>query len=303
MRKLWATVPFLFGYILFVGIFFTNRLMFIKKKSDEEIIERETKDGHFNQKEFDSLKKDLISIPSRFGYDIKGYLIAPYKEKKFMIICHGVTMNHINSVKYMNLFLKRGFNVIIYDHRRHGLTTCGKTTSYGHYEKEDLKAVVDWVKNRFGKDATIGIHGESMGAVTTLLYAGMLEDGADFYIVDCPFSDFEKQLLSRLKEEYPNLSPVLVMPIAKLFLKLRDGYRIKDVSPIRIINKIQHPILFIHSETDDYIPVDMTKELYEKKKGAKQLFIAPKGLHAMSYTDNKKEYEEAIDRFLGGLAP
>lgn len=300
MKKLWAIVPFLFGYILFVGIFFTNKLMFIKKRSDEEIIEQETKDGHFNKKEFDSIKKESISIPSMFGYDIKGFLIAPYKEMKFMIICHGVTMNHLNSVKYMNIFLNRGFNVIIYDHRRHGLTA-GKTTSYGHYEKEDLKAVVDWVKKRFGKNCTIGIHGESMGAVTTLLYAGMLEDGADFYIVDCPFSDLERQLHFRLKEEYPSLPSFLVMPIAKLFLKLRDGYHVKDVSPIRVINRIQHPILFIHSEPDDYIPVDMTKELYSKKRGAKQLYIAPKGLHAMSYTENKKEYEEAIDQFLSSI--
>ena len=63
----------------------------------------------------------------------------------------------------------------------------GKTTSYGYYEKHDLKSVVDWLKSRFGTNITLGIHGESMGAATLLQYAGLVEDGADFYIADCPF--------------------------------------------------------------------------------------------------------------------
>ena len=39
-----------------------------------------------------------------------------------MIFCHGVTVNKMNSVKYARLFLNRGYNVVIYDHRRHGKT-------------------------------------------------------------------------------------------------------------------------------------------------------------------------------------
>ena len=41
-----------------------------------------------------------------------------------------------------------------------------------------------------------------MGAATLLQYAGLVEDGADFYIADCPFSDFQGQLQHRLKVEF-----------------------------------------------------------------------------------------------------
>jgi uncharacterized protein len=296
MELLWWAMAVIAGYIVFVGIFFTNKIMYIEKKTDEEIYHREVSEGRFRQEEFEALPKEEFALQSPFGYQIKGICVQQNHSPKWMIFCHGVTMNKTNSIKYMNLFLKRGWNTLIYDHRRHG-DSGGKTTSYGYYEKYDLQAVVHWLKNQFDTPIVLGIHGESMGAATMLLYAGCLEDGANFYIADCPFSDFEEQLRYRLKVEY-RLPAFLVLPIANLFLKIRDGYFFSDVSPIRAVERIQHPILFIHSAKDDFILPDMTKKLYEKKKGAKMLLIAPKGLHAYSYADNPTEYEQAIDDFL-----
>ena len=60
--------------------------------------------------------------------------MEPYDTKKWVIICHGVTENKVNSIKYANVFIKLGFNAVVYDHRRHG-ESGGKTSSYGHYEK------------------------------------------------------------------------------------------------------------------------------------------------------------------------
>ncbi|WP_431307261.1 alpha/beta hydrolase [Ferdinandcohnia quinoae] len=271
--------------------------MYIKKKSDETILKRELTEGRFTLNEVSALQKEEIEVNSKFGYLIKGWFVrATNENKKFIIISHGVTMNKINSIKYMKIFLRLGWNVIIYDQRRHG-ETGGKTTSYGHYEKFDLKSVVDWVKQQFGNNITLGIHGESMGSVTTLLYAGMIEDGANFYITDCPFSDFEAQLRYRLKVEF-KLPSLLVMPFANSFLKLRDGYTIKDVSPLSVIKNIKNPVLFIHSAEDDYILPEMTKELYDMKEGPKKLFIAERGRHAYSYAENKDEYEYVIKEFL-----
>jgi fermentation-respiration switch protein FrsA (DUF1100 family) len=269
--------------------------MYIRKKTDEEIINRDTTFGLYNQKDFDNLEKKHFSILSQFGYSIKGSLIAPHESNRYIIICHGVTVNRLNSVKYMNLFLQKGWNVLIYDHRRHG-ESGGETTSYGHYEKFDLQSVVHWLKKEVGDSIVLGIHGESMGAVTTLLYAGMLEDSADFYIADCPFTELEAQLLYRLKVEF-KVPSLLIMPIAKPFVQLRDRYSIKGVSPISVIGNIEKPVLFIHSKDDDYIPAEMSKQLYEKKKGSKKLYIAEKGSHAMSYAENREEYSKVIDEF------
>lgn len=299
MKRLLRFTRYLISFLLFlssVGIFITNRLMYMKKKADQVIVDREKAAGRLNLHEYESLPKKEVLIASPLGYNLKTVIVEPHQNKRYIIIAHGVTENKMNSIKYMNLFLARGFNAVIYDHRRHG-ESGGKTTSFGHYEKYDLKAVVDWLRVAKGPDVQIGIHGESMGAATMLLYAGMLEDGADFYIADCPFSDFKAQLAYQLKKEM-KLPPNIVLPFADLFLRMRQKYSIKDVSPISVIENIRKPILFIHSKKDDFILPTMSEELFERKPEPKMLYLASNGVHAQSLNENKNDYERAIDEFL-----
>lgn len=270
--------------------------MYIKKKEDDYIFKREKEAGRVNPLQFNNLPKRQVFIHSPFGYFLKAVVVEPHHTNRYVIFSHGVTENKMNSIKYMNLFLERGFNAVIYDHRRHG-ESGGKTTSYGYYEKFDLKAVVDWLKQDRGPHLFLGIHGESMGAATMLMYAGMLEDSANFYIADCPFSDFKEQLANTLKRDM-KLPPKLFLPVADIFVRIREKYSLKDVSPIAVIENINHPVLFIHSQKDDYILPSMTESLYERKKGAKKLFLASNGVHAQSFNENKEDYEKIIDEFL-----
>ena len=297
MRKAFRV---LFSFLLVLaslGVYISNKVMFLKKKEDDEIFNREKDAGHLVPDEYDALPKREVSIPSSFGYPLKAVLVEPHKTNRYIIIAHGVTQSKTNSVKYMNLFLNRGFNAVIYDHRRHG-ESGGKTTSYGYYEKFDLKSVVDWLREEKGPDLLLGIHGESMGAATLLLYAGMIEDGADFYVADCPFSDFSEQLAYRIKEEVKLLPPKLLLPVASMFIRIRDKYSLSQVSPIAVIENIKNPILFIHSRMDDFILPSMTEALFEQKKGPKKLFMAENGLHAQSYSENREQYEKVLDEFL-----
>ena len=59
---------------------------------------------------------------------------------------------------------------------------------------------------------------------------------ADFHIVDCPFSDFTEQVLHIMRKETP-LRSAMVLRIANLFLKMRDGYSLKLVSPREVVSQ------------------------------------------------------------------
>ncbi len=283
------------GYIL------SNKLMYIKQKDGDFILEREKKARRFDEAWFDSVAKMELSVASPNGYDIKGYFFKPLQTSNTIIICHGVTENKINSTKYARMFERLGFNTVVYDHRRHG-DSGGKTTSYGYYEKMDLQAMVHYVRGLIGEDAVLGIHGESMGAATTLLYAGTVADEADFYISDCSFSDFRKLLYLIVKSSI-SIDLRLAVHVTDLFMRMRDGYWTKNILPIEAVQNIEKPVLFFHTIQDAFIPSSMTEELYEKKTGPKMLWLFEEGAHAQGFNENPDLYEKKVFEFLQHHVP
>ncbi|MET3195593.1 alpha/beta hydrolase [Bacillus sp. OAE603] len=283
-------------YFIVVGFYFTKQVLFMKTNSLDYIYQRESENLRFDEGWYRSIDKQSFTVPSHYGYQLKGFLYEMYDTNKWVIITHGVTVNKNNSIKYVELFLKLGFNVLTYDHRRHG-ESGGNTTSYGFYEKYDLQTIIHYLKDLKGH-ILFGIHGESMGAATLLQYAGFVEDSADFYISDCSFSTFEEQLVYRLKVEY-NIPKWLILPVASIWLKIREGFWIKDISPLDAIPHIKNPILFIHSKPDLYIPYSHSMQLYDAKtQGRRELFLTENGGHAMSLNENKSEYYAAVSSFL-----
>ncbi|MGE7023176.1 alpha/beta hydrolase [Solibacillus cecembensis] len=278
------------------GIMLTNRLMYIKPKEASFIYDREVKAKRFDEAWYNGCLKDELTVQSPNDYTIKGIFLKPLSTKNTVIICHGVTESKMNSIKYARMYERLGFNTVVYDHRRHG-DSGGKTTSYGHYEKYDLQALVQAVKAIIGEDALLGIHGESMGAATTLLYAGTVEDHASFYISDCAFSDF-RELLALIIKNSISIDFKFAVHFTNIFIRLREGYSFDHVNPKLAVKNIMKPTLFIHSEPDDFIPSTMTEQLFEAKPDAKMLKIFKEGAHAQSFNVSPFEYEQVITKFL-----
>lgn len=298
-RLLWilALISGTLGAITAIlGYLFSSRIMYMKNKDAAFILQREKEAKRFDEVWFEHVNKEEMWVDSPNGYSIKAIHFQPLQTKNTIIICHGVTENKINSVKYARLFERLGFNSVVYDHRRHG-DSGGKTTSYGHYEKYDLQAVMKTLKQKLGGEGIIGVQGESMGAATTLLYAGTLEDEADFYISDCAFSDFSEQLYYLMMKQTP-LRNSIAIKLAGVFLRMRDGYSLKSISPKEAVTRIEKPILFIHSLPDDFILPEMTIEMYSLKPGPKKLKLFDVGPHAQSFNMNPEAYELLVADFL-----
>lgn len=270
-------------------------------KGYEDTYQREIKGEKFDEKSYKAWRKTDFNIKSTYGYDLSCELIEDeayenLEEKtKIMVMVHGITYSKFGSIKYTEMFIKRGFKVLIYDHRNHGLSGKGPTTM-GFYEKYDLKTVIDWCYKTYGKDILLGTHGESMGAATVLAHLEVDKRPA-FIIADCGYSDLRELLAHQLKVRY-NLSPFPFIPVSNIFVKLRAGFNINKVSPIKEVAKTNTPILFVHGEKDDYVPTYMSEKMYVAKKDKKELYIAPNAAHAEAHWKNKKEYEERVNKFL-----
>jgi len=247
---------------------------------------------------FDNLEKQEIYIDSQYGYKIHGFFFLNNNSKNIIILCHGINWSLYGSAKYMDMFLKRGFAVFIYDHRNHGLSG-GSDTSFGYYEKFDLKKCTDYLFDKLGEDIIVGLHGESMGAGIVLQNIA-IDHRIKFCIEDCGYSDAEALFKHRLEKDY-NIKRFPLIKLSSKITKMRVGWEFKDVSPITTLPMVKIPILFIHGDEDDYVPTFMCKQMYKIKKGYKDIYIASNAGHAEVYWKNKDEYENRVDIFLKAI--
>ncbi|WP_291633496.1 alpha/beta hydrolase [Clostridium sp.] len=281
--------------IFIIGWHFSSMIIYPKVQKYDYTYDYEVEKGEIEVTKFNKLKKQEVYIDSEYGYKIHGIFFQNNNSKKIIILCHGITWSLYGSVKYMDMFLKRGFSVFIYDHRNHGLSG-GHNTSFGYYEKFDLKKCTDWLFNKLGKDIIVGLHGESMGAGTVLQNIA-IDNRIKFCIDDCGYSDAQDLFKHRLAKDY-NIKKFPLVRLASKISKMRAGWDFKDVSPIATLPEIEIPILFIHGEKDDYVPTFMCTQMYSVKKGYKGIYIAPNAGHAEAYLKNKDEYEKKVDSFL-----
>jgi fermentation-respiration switch protein FrsA (DUF1100 family) len=264
--------------------------------SYEKGFQREVNCNKFDLKTYRSMEKQAFHIKSDYGYILSCELVeAPErKEKKIVILCHGLGYAKYGSIKYMEMFLRLGFSVLMYDHRNHGQS--GKAfTSMGFYEKYDLKRVVDWCYGRYGDECRVITHGESMGASTVLLHLG-IDDRVKCAIADCAYSDLVILLRHQLKQYYH--LPCFLIPYVSCLTYLRAGFWYGEVSPIRTICGVDTPVLFIHGKRDNFVPTEMSRRMYECKKRNKAIYLVAKARHAESYCKNKDGYEKRVAEFL-----
>ncbi|MBK5241495.1 alpha/beta hydrolase [Clostridium sp.] len=274
---------------------FTKIILYPKVAKYNYTYQYEIEKGNIQIEEFNKLEKQEIYIDSEYGYKIHGFFFPNNNSKKVIILCHGITWSLYGSIKYMDMFLKRGFAVFIYDHRNHGLSG-GKDTSFGYYEKFDLRKCTDWLYNNLGNDIIVGLHGESMGAGIVLQNI-VIDSRIKFCIDDCGYSDAEDLFKYRLAKDY-NIKKFPLIKLSSKICKMRVGWNFKDVSPITSLPKVKIPILFIHGEEDDYVPTFMCNQMYSVKNGYKDIYIALGAGHAQAYSKNSDEYEKRVHDFL-----
>ncbi|MEQ8197906.1 MAG: alpha/beta hydrolase [Clostridiaceae bacterium] len=266
--------------------------------------EGEAAEGAFNVQRFNSLQKEYVTLDSRYGYKISGIFIENAAEtKNTVILVHGIGQDKWNSLKFGDVFLDHGYNIFVYDSRNHG-ETGGEQIGYGYYEKDDLQTCVQYIKNK-NPGGIIGIHGESLGASTAMLYAETYADDKDisFLVEDSGWSDLRKLYIARAADfNVPGFLRPTLIEYLSFVCYLRSGFLLENISPLKDIDKITIPVLFIHGDCDTDIPTQMGYDLYNNKKnGIKALYIVKSGKHGLCIDGDKPKYKEEVINFLNSI--
>ena len=190
-----------------------------------------------------------------------------------------------------------GRSVLLVDQRCCGKSE-GNTITFGIKEHRDCLTWIDFLCRHFGPDVKIILTGVSMGAATVLMAGGKeLPANVIGILADCGFSS-AKDIISTVMRQM-KIPPALGYPFVKLGARIFGHFDPDETSPMESVKKCALPVIFYHGETDDFVPCDMSRKLYEACASRKQLVTIPGAGHGLSYPVAPERYLQTLREFFG----
>jgi len=228
--------------------------------------------------------QEEISFTTSDGKTIVGILHRPAGESALgaIILCHGMDSGK-DSEKLVSLgrgLATLGFLTLRFDFAYVGESSEKFEDITYSGEVEDLRAACSFIRDRFS--GGIGILGSSMGGTVALLFAAQDQDIAALVTIAAPLHP----------EAFPRriLSPKGLQKWRDRGFTLYNGRRLnltllEDLEKINVVEsarKIACPLLIIHGDTDEVVPVEEAHELNACASGKKKLLILKGTDHRLS---------------------
>jgi len=291
--------------LLIASVFFGIILLYLVSSSIYSYgFARKREYNNFKNDDFEKYRNQLPVPLSKIikaddGIELSGdiYINNNFSDKKIAIIIHGYGFSRKSVIGiaavYYNVF---GYSVLLPDLRAHGQSG-GEFIGFGWHDSCDILKWTAYLREMFGENVKIVLHGISMGGATALLTGAKNDKSVNAIISDCSYSSVREILTSRLKIDF-NLPKFPFLYIIDLMMKIKCKFSINDGDVKEEVKKIKCPVLYIHGENDTFIPVRDVYLLYENTKTLKKLYICPNANHAESALINPIEYEQRVYSFL-----
>lgn len=284
---------FIMGITLYIGNYLydytlnphSNHSLF-----DSELYQKDTQDA---QKWLED-KSVHLSISSYDDLFLHAYYIEQ-NNPIYAIMVHGYRGDSSSIISPVKHFYEQGYNLLIPDLRGHGQSE-GDYIGMGWDDRYDIMGWIDYLVSQ-NPQAQIILYGVSMGGATVMDVAGEnLPSQVKGVIEDCGYTSvwdvFQYHIpMKKWQSE-------VALHMASLVTQIRAGYALEDVQPIQQVQKSRIPILFIHGQDDDFVPVDMIDELYLKANCPKEKLIIKGAGHAQSCSTDATTYYQTIFQFI-----
>ena len=246
---------------------------------------------------FDSVEKEDVWLTAFDGLKLHGTLIRNGDSTRVLIQAHGFRSSARGSFAgSLRYFYGQGFNILLIDHRAHGKSE-GKYITYGVFERVDLR---DWAYKAveiFGEDAQIVLDGISMGATTVMMASALdLPENVRGLVADSGFTSPYDIFVEVLATTF-HAKPFPILPLCGFMAELKAGFGFKDASTLDALAENELPILFIHGEEDDFVPIEMSEANFAVCKGEKYFVRIPGAKHGCGYLVEREKCEAALTEF------
>ena len=227
---------------------------------------------------------ERVEFTSNDGTRLAGWFLPAVGAAKGTVVhCHGNAQNLTSHWQFVEFLPRRGFNLFVFDYRGYGRSE-GRPTRRGTIE--DAQAAVEHVLGRGDVDAgRVGILGQSIGgAIAVVVAAG--DERIKGVVIESAFSSYRDEAAHALRAN--PLTWLFAWPLSRLLIGSgRDPVdHIADISP--------RPILIIHGTRDRVVPHEMSRELAERAREPKELWLVEGAGHTGASQRRRAEYEGKV---------
>ena len=269
----------------------------IDNEAEKIINNNRTEEKQLAEQWIETINSEKVEVTAKDGIILKGTeYIKDEKSNDWAIILHGYRSSPDSVISIGRHFSKEGYNVLIPYMRATGESE-GEYIGMGWLDKDDLQCWINKIIKQ-NNNANIVLHGSSMGAATVLIASGDdLPSNVKAIIEDSGYTSVWDIFASEAKVRF-GLPEFPVLNMFEIVANFRAKYDIKKASALEQVKKANIPILFIHGDSDDFVPEYMCEQLYNAANCKKEKLIIQGAGHTESRYKEPETYYNKIFEFL-----
>ncbi len=229
------------------------------------------------------------------------WVAAPNATRNVALLVHGYNTQGLDMIHLGYMFHHDlGFNIFMPDLYAHGHSD-GDAIGMGWPDRLDLLRWIAVADEKWCGDSTVTrmtVLGVSMGAATVMSASGeTMPPCVTRLIEDCGYTSVWDEFASEARQRF-GMPPFPLLYVANAMCRLRHGWSFDQASPLRQVARCRLPMLFIHGDSDTFVPSPMVHPLYQAKPEPKRLWVTKGVPHARSYDTYPEEYTRQVAAFI-----
>lgn len=225
-----------------------------------------------------------------------GHILHSLSPQRLVIAVHGWRGTWCRDFGIISDFWQSTDTTVLYIEQRGQQGSDGDSITFGLCERYDILEWVNYAMDRF-PHVPIYLCGVSMGASSILMSASLgLPECVHGIIADSGFTS-PTEIWRHVIKNKLHLPYALYSRAANRECFRRTGQYADSCSTLKALSQCNIPVLFIHGEEDNFVPIEMTYRNYSICTSPKHLFTVSGANHCMSYYIDPAGYEREMVSF------
>ena len=236
------------------------------------------------------------------GLTLRGWHIEIERGGPTVVFVHGVgsVRSGNNALHLASMLTEHGFNVLMFDLRGHG-SSDGDRVSGGDHERRDVLGALDFLADRDAPPSSVGVLGVSMGAAAAALAAAEAPS-VSALVLDSPYANLSDLIAQEIgiRSALPGWAGRFFVPGVRVAAQLVLDIDISAVDLERMVSELDYPVLVIHGEDDDRVPVEHAIRVHAAAHLESELWLLGGLGHADAFDAYPEEYARRLSSYFRG---